>query len=94
MTIIEKNINNPSAPQLKSHIDHSPENHSLVINLEQVDVLDSSGLGFLAGRTLKKKISGSILKLANLNERIKMVVDVTKAYMLFDIYGDVAAAAI
>jgi len=106
MTIIESTINNftilslkgilnaSSAPQLKSHVEHSPENQSLVIALEQVDFLDSSGLGVLVGIARKKKAAGAILKLANLNERVKKVFELTNAYTLFDIYNDVAEAVI
>ncbi|MBZ4218564.1 MAG: STAS domain-containing protein [Chlorobium sp.] len=106
MTIIEKNINNftiislkgilnaSSAPQLKTHIEQSPESQSLIIDLEQVDFLDSSGLGVLVGIARKKKVCGALLKLSNLNDRVKKVFELTKAYTLFDIYDDLAAAAI
>ena len=106
MTIIEKNINGfaiislkgmlnaSSAPQLKGHIEQSPESHSLVIDLEQVDFLDSSGLGVLVGIARKKKLSGALLRLSNLNERVKKVFELTNAYTLFDIYNDIAAAVV
>ncbi len=106
MIIIENTINNfavlslkgilnaSSSPQLKSHIEQSPESQSLVIDLGQVDFLDSSGLGVLVGIARKKKMSGALLKLANLNERVKKVFELTNAYTLFDIYDDVAAAVV
>lgn len=106
MTIIENTINDfailslkgilnaSSAPQLKTHVEQSPESQSIVIDLGQVDFLDSSGLGVLVGIARKKKVSGAILKLANLNERVKKVFELTNAYTLFDIYDDVAAAVI
>jgi len=105
MTIIEKNINNfsivslrgilnaSSAPQLKTHFEQSPENQPVVIDLEQVDFLDSSGLGVLVGIARKKKAASAVFKLANLNERVKKVFEITQAYNLFDIYDDLAAAA-
>ncbi len=106
MTIIENTINNfsilslkgilnaSSAPQLKSHIEQSLESQSIVIDLEQVDFLDSSGLGILVRIARKKKVSGAVLRLANLNERVKKVFELTNAYTLFDIFDDVAAAVI
>ncbi len=106
MTITEKNSNNfaiislkgilnaSSVSQLKSHIEQSPESQSLVINLEQVDFLDSSGLGALVGIARKKKAAGALFKLANLNERVKKVFELTNASTLFDIYDDVATAVV
>ncbi|MEI7787356.1 MAG: STAS domain-containing protein [Chlorobiaceae bacterium] len=106
MTITEKNINNfaiislqgilnaSSAPKLKSHFEQSPEGVSVVIDLEKVDFIDSSGLGVLVGIARKKKASSAVLKLANLNDRVKKVFEITQAYTLFDIYDDVTAAAI
>ncbi len=106
MIITKKNINNveilslkgilnaSSAPQLKSHIERCPESQSLVIDLGQVEFLDSSGLGVLVGIARKKKISGAFLRLANLNERIKTVFKLTNAYTLFDIFDDIAEAVI
>lgn len=106
MIITEKTINNfeilsikgilnaSSAPQLRNHIEQSPENQSLVIDLGQVDFLDSSGLGVLVRIARKKKNSGALLRLANLNERIKTVFELTNAYTLFDIFDDVAKAVI
>jgi anti-sigma B factor antagonist len=106
MIITEKAINNfaiislqgvlnaSSASKLKSYIEHSPEDQSVVIDLENIDFLDSSGLGVLVGIARKKKGSGAVLKLANLNERVKKVFEITQAYTLFDIYDDVSAAAI
>jgi anti-sigma B factor antagonist len=106
MTITEKIINNfavislqgvlnaSSAPQLKKHIDQSPDAQSMIIDLEKIDFLDSSGLGVLVGIARKKKESGASLKLANLNDRVKKVFEITQAYTLFDIYDDLAAAAL
>lgn len=105
MNIIENSINNhvilslqgilnaSSAPKLKSYVEQSQDKRSMVIDLEQLDFLDSSGLGVLVGIARKKKADKISLKLANLNERVKKVFEITQAYTLFDIYDDISAAA-
>lgn len=86
-------LNASSAPQFKKYLEESDINGSLLIDLEQVDFLDSSGLGVLVGIARRKKSANEILKLANLNERVKKVFEITQAYTLFDIYDDLDAAA-
>ena len=105
MNISEKTINNytiislkgilnaSSAPKLKTYIASMPDEQSLVIDLENVEFLDSSGLGALVGIARKKRTSRAVMKLARMNERVKKVFEITQAYTLFDIYDDVSAAA-
>jgi anti-sigma B factor antagonist len=105
MNISEKTINNykilslkgilnaSSAPLLKSCIAGFPDGQSIVVDLEHVDFLDSSGLGALVGLARKKKTSNAVIKLARMNERVKKVFEITQADTLFDIYDDVSAAA-
>ncbi|ACF43299.1 STAS domain-containing protein [Pelodictyon phaeoclathratiforme] len=105
MNISEKTINNykvlslrgmlnaSSAPALKTCVAGFPDEQSIVIDLENVDFLDSSGLGALVGIARKKKASKAIMKLARMNERVKKVFEITQAHTLFDIYDDVSAAA-
>ena len=105
MNIIEKTINNyiilslqgilnaSSAPMLKSYVAGLPDTQSIVVDLENIEFLDSSGLGVLVGIARKKKTSNAVVKLARMNERVKKVFEITQAYTLFDIYDDVSAAA-
>jgi len=86
-------LNASSAPQLKSYLEETDFSGSLIIDLELVDFLDSSGLGILVGIARRKKAANEILKLANLNDRVKKVFEITQAYTLFDIYDEVNAAA-
>ena len=67
MNISENNVNNytilslqgilnaSSAPKLKTYIAGIPEEQSLIIDLENVEFLDSSGLGALVGIARKKR---------------------------------------
>jgi anti-sigma B factor antagonist len=90
---LEGIINAASAPKLKAHIETSDHGIPMVINLEQVDFIDSSGLGVLVGLARKKKANNAVLKLANMNNRVKRVFEITQAFSLFDIYDEVGAAA-
>ena len=105
MNIIEKSINSyiilslegilnaSSAPMLKSYVAGLPDTQSIVVDLENVEFIDSSGLGVLVGIARTKKTSNALVKLARLNERVKKVFEITQAYTLFDIYDDLSAAA-
>jgi len=105
MNISEKSINNytilslqgilnaSSAPKLKTYIAGLPDEQSLVIDLENIEFLDSSGLGALVGIARKKKTTNTVIKLAGMNDRVKKVFEITQAYTLFDIYDDVSVAA-
>ncbi len=86
-------LNASSAPTLRNYIAGLPEAQSLVIDLEKIEFLDSSGLGALVGIARKKKSSSAVMKLARMNDRVKKVFEITQAYTLFDIYDDVSAAA-
>jgi anti-sigma B factor antagonist len=82
-----------SATDLKSRIDKLEQEKFLVIDLDKVDFLDSSGLGALVGIARRLKTDDVVLKLAHLNERVRKVFEITQAFTLFDIYDDVMAAA-
>jgi anti-sigma B factor antagonist len=86
-------LNAASAPDLKHHIERLFQEKFLVIDLENIDYLDSSGLGALVGVARRLKANEAVLKLSNLNERVRKVFEITRAFMLFDIYDDVLSAA-
>lgn len=86
-------LNASSAPQLLNYLANIPENQSLVIDLEKVEFLDSSGLGVLVGISRKKKACGAIFRLAGMNNRVRKVFELTNAASIFDIYDDASAAS-
>jgi anti-sigma B factor antagonist len=98
MKISEKTINNYIILSLQgilnaSYVAGLPDTQSIVIDLVNVEFLDSSGLGVLVGIARKKKASNTMVKLARMNERVKKVFEITQAYTLFDMYDDVSVAA-
>jgi len=60
----------------------------IILNLADVDYLDSSGVGELVGSFTTVRNSGGELKLLNLTQKVQDVLHVTKLYTVFDIRDD------
>lgn len=60
----------------------------IILNLADVDYLDSSGVGELVSSFTAVRNSGGELKLLNLSQKVKDVLYVTKLYTVFDIKDD------
>ena len=60
----------------------------IILNLADVDYLDSSGVGELVGSFTTVRNAGGELKLLNLTQKVHDVLHVTKLYTVFDIKED------
>jgi anti-sigma B factor antagonist len=60
----------------------------IILNLADVDYIDSSGVGELVGSFTTVRNAGGELKLLNLSEKVKDILYVTKLYTVFDIKDD------
>lgn len=60
----------------------------ILLNLGDVDYIDSSGIGELVSGFTTVKNRGGELKLLNLNKRVRDVLQLTKLYTVFDVYTD------
>jgi anti-sigma B factor antagonist len=60
----------------------------IVLNLAEVDYIDSSGVGALVGGFTAVRNAGGELKLLNLSQKVHDVLHVTKLYTVFDIRDD------
>jgi anti-sigma B factor antagonist len=66
----------------------------ILLNLGDVSYIDSSGLGELVSAFTTSKNQGAALKLLNLTNKVKDVLQLTKLYTVFDIYdAEVTAIA-
>jgi anti-sigma B factor antagonist len=64
----------------------------IILNLEDVDYIDSSGIGELVvAHSSLEAIKGE-LKLLNLTRRVRDIVQITRLFTVFDIQTDEAAA--
>jgi anti-sigma B factor antagonist len=60
----------------------------IILNLADVDYIDSSGVGELVGCYTTVRNAGGELKLLNLSQKVQDVLYVTKLYTVFDIKDD------
>jgi len=60
----------------------------IVLNLAQVDYIDSSGVGELVSSYTAVRNAGGDLKLLSLTKKVQDVLNVTKLYTVFDIKED------
>ena len=67
-------------------------NKKVLLNLRDVDYIDSSGIGLLVSSFTTVRSQGGQLKLVNLSKRIGDLLKITKLYSLFDIKDNEAAA--
>jgi anti-sigma B factor antagonist len=60
----------------------------IILNLAEVDYIDSSGVGELVGSFTTVRKNGGELKLLNLTQKVQDILQVTKLYTVFDIKDD------
>lgn len=66
--------------------------YNLVINLEKVRYIDSTGLGVLIGGLKRVREHGGTVNLVCTNPQIKKIFDITGLVKIFGIYDDEEAA--
>jgi anti-sigma B factor antagonist len=60
----------------------------LVLNLGDVNYIDSSGIGELVSGYTTVKNQGGELKLLNLTKKVHDLLQITKLYTVFDVHSD------
>ena len=65
---------------------------SILLNLADVDYIDSSGLGELVSAYTSAKNQAAALKLLKLTQKVLDLLQLTKLYTVFDITDDEASA--
>lgn len=68
------------------------ENKNILLNMENVSYIDSSGLGEIVGAFATVSNRGGRLKLLGLQQRINDLMQLTKLYSVFEIFTDETAA--
>jgi len=64
----------------------------IVLNLEEVNYMDSSGLSTLVSSFTSVRMQGGELKLLNLTKRIRDLLLITKLSTVFEVYDSLEAA--
>jgi anti-sigma B factor antagonist len=77
-----------NAPEIKSKISDLMESakNDIIINLEKVSYIDSSGIGVLISSLSNLKKTGGSLKIINVFASVRKVFELTKLTSFFDIY--------
>ncbi len=70
----------------------SEGNKKILLNLRNVDYIDSSGLGELVSAFTSMRSVGGALKLLNLTKRVQALLQITKLSTVFDITDDEATS--
>lgn len=63
----------------------------ILLNLGEVNYIDSAGLGALVSSFSSARRQGGELKLLNLTNKVQDVMQITKLYTVFDVVNDEAA---
>ena len=70
----------------------SKGSRTILLNMGDVNYIDSSGLGELVSAYTTAKNQGASVKLLNLTKKVTDVLQLTKLYTVFDVYEDEASA--
>ena len=83
-----------NAPEIKEKIKEEMNNGkvNIIINLDKVSYIDSSGIGVLISSLSNLKKVGGALKLINVYASVRKVFELTKLTSFFDIYDSEAEA--
>jgi anti-sigma B factor antagonist len=64
----------------------------ILLNLSDVDYIDSSGIGELVGAYTTVRTAKGELKLVHLTKRVHDILQITRLFMVFDVQPDEPAA--
>jgi anti-sigma B factor antagonist len=64
----------------------------ILINLDDVDYIDSSGIGELVSAYTTVRTASGELKLLNLTRRVHDILQITRLFTVFDVQSDEAVA--
>lgn len=91
---LEGEIDFNNSPDLRKSFIKLIENQAkkVILDLEKVTYVDSSGLATLVEMLQKLKNSDGQLKLTNLQEKVRSVFEITKLEKIFEIYSQTQQA--
>ena len=75
--------------QLSDWQDRERDVTNFIVDLRQVEFMDSAGLGALIAALKRVTERGGDMKLACLQKKPRMVFEITRAYKIFEIYNSV-----
>ena len=88
---VQGEINISTSPQLKKSFEKLAAK-KVVVDLEKVSYVDSSGLATLVEMLKKTRGQGGSLGLAGMSDKVKSLFEITKLDKLFQIFPDLKEA--
>ncbi|GAB4163976.1 MAG: STAS domain-containing protein [Geothermobacteraceae bacterium] len=94
ITVKEERLDAHNSGELKTQMLNLFEEgkNSLVVNLEEVRFVDSSGLGALVSGFKNASARSGSLKLCNLQPQVKSMFELTRLHRVFEIFPNVDEA--
>lgn len=89
---IEGTLDVLSAPEVRDNRSVCDPEKTVVLDLEKVDFMDSSGLGAIVGASRVKLDPACGILLSCMNDKVRKVFEITNAQRLFHIFDDTSAA--
>ena len=83
--VVNGEININTSPELKKHFEKQTLK-KIVVDLERVTYVDSSGLATLVELLKKTKVRGGSLGLSGMPDKIKSLFEITKLDKLFSVF--------
>ncbi len=83
--LVSGEINISTSPELKKQFEKQ-SSKTVVVDLEKVTYIDSSGLATLVEVLKKTKTQGGSLGLAGMSDKVKSLFEITKLDKLFQIF--------
>jgi len=107
MEIIEKMSGNIAILKLKGRLDAASAKDvkdkvasfacekkvNLVIDMGEIDFIDSSGLGVLVASLRSANKAGGDIKISSLQDQVRTIFELTRLHRLFEIFDDSESAA-
>lgn len=82
-----------SSPELRNLFDQVADKAvNFVFDLKECDFIDSTGLGTIVACLKSASQGGGDIHIANLQEKPRMVFDITRAHRIFHIFDDLETA--
>lgn len=78
--------------QFQSWRDAEGDIGNFIVDLQEVDFMDSAGLGALIATLKNVRERGGDMKIINLQKKPRMVFEITRAHKVFEIYDSVEEA--
>jgi len=91
---VEGEIDVYTSPKVKEALNDliNKKHYNLIVNLESVSYIDSTGLGVLIGALKKVKENNGDIKLVCTNMQLKKIFDITGLVKIFGIFASEAEA--